>query len=278
MGTQQGLFFQALIERFPHPKLRAVLEAAPEEIFSQLRTLPDKAGIAPEMVWTTPRSLLLSLHPSWHEEIIEHCPQVLQPRLRTLLQDAREHPKDDKNPVALFLLDYLVSQWPDKQTQGVEAIEETPLRWLADCDEQRVAKIADLLAVHDVVDIIRHIVDKKILQKILSPFSPFQQRYLRSLLHRPIHSATLNKELLALLKGNSEEARARLLQRGFERIGQSLKEAPPLLIWHVLHHVDRERAQFLSEVLNRTASGSELAEAKRNAIHAHEFLKRTEKP
>ena len=275
MGTQQGLFLQALVERFPNSKLRAVIEAAPEAIVSQFRTLPEKVGISPETVWTAPRALLLSIHPSWHEEIIEQCPAALQSHLRTILQDAKDHRIDEKNPVTLFLIDYLVSQWPDRNVQGVEAIEETPLRWLADCNEQEITTIAELLAVHDVVDIIRHIVDKKVLQKILLPFSTFQQRYLRSLLHRPIRSATLNKELLALLKDNPEEAKEHLLNRGLEKVGQALKGSPQLLSWHVLHHLDRERAQFLTEIMARKASELEIAGAKKSVIHAHEFMKRT---
>lgn len=275
MGTQQGRFLQALIERFPNPKLRAVLEAASEAILSQFRTLPEKAGIAPEMVWTAPRALLLSIHPSWHDEIIEQCPKALQAHLRAILQKAEKHRADENNPVTLFLLDYLVSQWSDKNVQGVEEIEETPLRWLADCNEQQITAIAELLAVHDVVDIIRQIVDKKILQKILLPFTQLQQRYLRSLLHRPVRSATLNKELLALLKENPEEAKVHLLNQGLEKIGQALKGSSQLLSWHVLHHLNRKQARFLSEVIARKASESELAEAKKTVIHAHEFMKRT---
>ena len=275
MGTQQGRFLQALIERFPNLKLRAVIEAAPEAIVSQFRTLPEKAGITPEMVWAAPRALLLSIHPSWYDEIIEQCPKALQSHLRAILQDAKEQRIDGKNPVTLFLLDYLVSQWSDKNVEGIEGVEETPLRWLADCNEQQITTIAELLAVNDVVDIIRQIVDKKILQKVLFPLTTLQQRYLRSLLHRPVRSATLNKELLTLLKDNPEEAKVHLLNRGLEKIGQALKGSPQLLSWHVLHHLNRERARILSEIITRKASESELTGAKKTVIHAYEFMKRT---
>jgi hypothetical protein len=276
MGTQQGLFLKALIERFPNPALHAVLEAAPEEFVAKFRTLPDTAGIAPEMVWKSSRILLLSIHPSWHEEILEHCPQVLQPVLRNVLCDAQQHRFDIKNPMTLFLLDYLISQWSDKDIQGLAAIEGTPLQWMADCTEQQLDKIAELLAVYDVADIIRHIVDKKILQNILQPFSSLQQRYLRTLLRRPAHSVTLNKDLLSLIRDDPEKAKKHLAQRGLERFGQALKDAPPSLLWHVLHHIDRQAAQAVSNIMSRSASDIELARARKSAIHAYEFLKRTE--
>ena len=274
MGIQPGLFFRALVERFPNPILPAVLEAAPETIASQLRTFPERAGIAPELLVAAPRRLFLSIHPSWREEIVKRCPKAFQPRIQAVLQGAHEH----EDPVALFLLDHLISQWPDKDVQGVEAIEETPLRWLADCDERQVNTIAELLAVHDMVDIVRQIVEKKILQKILLPFTPLQQRYLRVLLRRPARVASLNKELLSLLCDEPEKAKNRLMKRGIERLGQSLQGAPPLLVWHVLHHLDQKQAQMLSKIMGHAASESEISAARRGAIDAYDFLKRTETP
>ena len=275
METQQGIFLQALIERFPNSQLRSVLETAPESIVSRFRALPERAGVAPETVWTAPRVLLLSIHPSWHEEIVERCPKVLRTKLRSILNDAQGRPLNEMGPLTLFFLDYLVSQWTDKNVQGVEAIDETPLRWLADCDEQLIENIAELLAVHDVVDVLRRIVDKKILQKILRPFSSLQQRYLRTLLRRPISSISLNKELLALIQDDPEKAKKRLLRRGQEMFGQALKGAPSLLVWHVLHHLPQKQAQAIMKIIDSPASKAELAGASKKATHAYEFLKRT---
>ena len=275
MGTQQELFLQALIERFPNPQLHSLLESAPESILSKFRSLPERAGISPEALWTAPRALLLSIHPSWHEELVDRCPKTLQPKLRSVLKDAQSHPLNEIDPLKLFLLDYLVSQWPDKDVQGLETIGEAPLRWLADCDEQLIRQIADLLAVHDVVDILRQILDKKTLQMILKPFSPLQQRYLRALLRRPIRSVSLNKELLSLIRNDPEKAKKQLVQRGQERFAQALKEAPPLLVWHVLHHLPQKQARSLMELVDRPASKAELAGALKGAAHAYEFLKRT---
>jgi hypothetical protein len=276
MGTQQGLFFQALIERFPHPGLGDVLKTAPEPIASLLGTLPNKAEITPDKVWTAPRGRLLSIHPSWCDNVIVQCPAILQPTLQTVLRNARENHSEGLRPLPLFLLDYIVSKWPEKGVQGVESIGETPLRWLADCNEQKLNDIANLLVVHDVVDIVRHIVEKKILQKILRPFSPLQQRYLRTLLRRPIRSATLNTELLSLLQDSPEEAKECLKRRGLEKLGQSLQGTPPLLVWHVLHHVDQKLAQLLSKIIKRSVPEAERLRTRREALHAYEFLKRAE--
>jgi hypothetical protein len=272
MESLQASFLKALVEKFPHAGLTAVLEGAPEEYASKFRVLPDRSGIAPELFLSSPERLLKGLHPSWIDEILVSRPEALRPVLRTALAHEESLPPTLRS----FLLAYFVERWPDRTTLPVEFIGETSLIWLASCDDHTLTTLAELVAVPEGVDIVRHIVDKKMLQKIMAPLNVFQQRYLRSLLHRPVRTTVLNKELMELLIHDAARGAEFLRTKGFEILGAALKQEPPLLVWHVLHHLNRDRALWLQKEMGKAVSDEKQEEAKRNLMHAYQFLKKVE--
>jgi hypothetical protein len=281
MVSLKERFLKALMERFPNPGMAAALQTLPEELASKFKGLPEKVGSDPELFLEQPTRVLLGMHPSWFEELVLLCPAALQPLLRKVVLEAvgkKEKKRTEAltQPVREFLLGYLVAKWPERSIQGVESIEGASFPWLAKADERMVSSLVALLAVNDVVDVVRQIVDKKILQKILVALTPVQQRYLRSLLHRPSRSATLNKELTALLRDDPVMGAQRLMKRGFEELACAMKDEPQLLKWHVMHHIDRETAYFLKEVMAKGISSEELAEVKKHLSHAYRFLQKAD--
>jgi hypothetical protein len=279
MVSLQDQFLKALMERFGHPEMAAVIAALPEELASKFRVLPDRSGKAPELFFVASKRVLLGMHPGWFEELAQLCPQELQPVIRTALLEAsgRAVSSGALSPsIREFLLHYLVRHWPEREVEGVEYIENASFPWLLTCDEHVISKVVELLAVNDVVDVVRQTVDKKILQKILMPLTASQQRYLRSCLHRPARSATLNKELTALLLEDSKMAEEKLRMRGFEDMGQALKDEPPLFIWHMLHHIDKETARILKNEMEKEGSLKNQKGIKKRLSHAYEFLQKVE--
>ncbi len=281
MVSVQDQFLKALMERFPHPGRGAVVEALPQELAERIQCLPDKVGKAPESFFAQAKNVLQGMHPTWCEELVLLTPEPLQPLMRALILDVVGRGKKGEAagltvPVRDFLLRYVVDKWPERSIQGVEEIEGTSFRWLATSEERTIVLLAGLLAIHDVVDVVRQIVDKRILQKIFTAMTSLQQRYLRSLLHRPARSATLNKELTALLLDDPKAGAQMLMRRGLEKLAVAMQDEPPLLQWYVLHHIDQERAQFLVHAMEKKNSAAEKAEMKRHLTHAHQFLKKME--
>jgi hypothetical protein len=281
MVSLEEQFLKALMERFPHPGMAAVLDTAPDDIASKFKGLPEKADKAPELFFIQPKRLLEGMHPSWCEELVLLCPAAMRPLIRKVVLDAvgkgmRKGIETLSEPIREFLLRYLVEKWPERNVQGVESIEGASFQWLAISDERMVFILAELLAVNDVVDVVRQIVDKMILQKILAALTPIQQRYLRSLLHRPSRSATLNKELTALLLDDPKTGAQTLMKRGFEELAYAIKDEPSLLQWHMMHHIDREKACFLKKIMEKEVSLVNQKEAKRHLSHAHQFLQKAE--
>lgn len=279
MVVVEGQFLKALMERFAHPGMASVIQTLPPELASAFQELPERVGKAPELFFIQPKRVLGGMHPSWCEELVQLSPPVLQPLIRQLVLEAVGKEKTEEtisDPVRQFLLRYAISKWPERSIQGVESIEGASLQWLAAYNEQTLYSLAELLAVNNVVDIVRQIVDKKVLQKILASLTVLQQKYLRSVLHRPVRSATLNKELTALLIDDPVTGAQTLLKQGFEELGHAIKSEPQLLQWHVLHHIDREKAIFLKGVMESKISSGEEAEIKKRLFHAYQFLKKVE--
>jgi hypothetical protein len=281
MASLQEQFLKALMERFPHPGMAVAIGTLPEELGSKFRELPEKVGKAPELFLVQPQRVLKGMHPSWCEELVLLSPVALQPLIRTVVLEAigkgvQIGIEALAEPVRKFLLGYLVAKWPERNTQGVEGIEGASFLWLAGCDERAIFTLAELLAVNDVVDVVRQIVDKKILQKILIALTPLQQQYLRSLLHRPSRSATLNKELTALLRNDPVAGAQNLMRKGVEELALAMKDEPDLLQWHVLHHIDREKACFFKKVMEKEISPEEQKEMKKHLSHAYQFLQKVE--
>ncbi len=281
MVSLQDEFLKALMERFPNPGMAAVIEALPEELGSKFRLLPQRVGKAPELFFAQPKRVLAGMHPSWCEELVHFSPEALRPLIRMLVLDAvgKNEGKTEISltvPLRNFLLRYLVDKWPERTIQGVESIEGASFGWLAKSDERTLLSLVELLAVNDVVDVVRQIVDKKTLQKILAVLTPLQQRYLRSLLYRPIRLATPNKELTTFLLDDPTLGAQRLTQRGFEELAIAMKQEPELLQWHVLHHIDRKKASFLKEVMEKKVAPEEVSKVQKHLSHAYQFLKKME--
>ena len=272
MGSLQEQFLKSLIEKFPHSGMTAVLENLPEELAAPYRVLPDKVNIAPELFFSVPSRILATIHPSWVEELLVRCPEALHPILRSVLLASESKEAQISEVLRAFLLSYLLRKWPERGALGVEFIEETEFRWLVACDEKTIVVLAELLAVYDVVDVVRQIVDKRILQKILSLLTPMQQRYLRSLLPRPARSAPLNKELVSLLLDESYGREQWLKNKGLQEFGHARKDQPKLLVWHVLHHIDREKALFFEKVMEKEISAKEQIEVQKRLTNAYQFL------
>lgn len=279
MASLQDQFLKALVERFAPQGIEAVIETLPEDLASKFRTLPEKVGKPPELFLAESKGVLSSMHPSWYEELVKGCPEELHGVIRTaiLISSGRGAPKSALSlspALTEFLINYLIGHWPERNVEGIENSTGATFPWLLTCDEETINKLAELLAVNDVVDIVRQTVDKRILQKILLPFTPLQQRFLRSCLHRPARLATLNKELTALLVEDPKRAAKTLLKRGFEEIGVALKGEPPLFVWHVLHRMDRKRADVLKKLMEREIPLTEQKGIKKRLSQAYQFLQK----
>lgn len=277
---------RALIERFGAPAFSSVVEQMPEEMALPFQSLPEKAEIPPANFFISAKKILAMMHPSWYEEMVAFCPPALQPAINGALGENGYPPV-----IKQYLLTYLVRKWPDRNIQSVDHIPETPLRFLLDCDEQMVLLLAQLLAVHDIVDDVRKIVDKKLLQQILRKLSTPQQKYLKTLLQQPAHSlqgggasalkglknskrTQTAQGLVGLLLQDPERGSHMLYHRGLSKLAEAVNKESSLFLWHILHRLEHNTALAVQHEMEHTQIDS--GRAKKQLLFAYQFLKRLE--
>ncbi len=279
-------FTKALLERYGLDRDGAFFqEVLPQDIALRLNNLPAASlGANPERFIFFRSTLLQTLHVSWRDEIVNSIPQVLReiaknailpseiekPQLADtskqnlspesdegaeIIHDApiaeagSHYPVIEDLELRKLTVEALLESSRLLDVEPIEALPESDFRWFLDAPYEMKIKVIDLVAVFDVTEEVRQIVDKKTLHLVLSLLSDSQQRYLKSLLHMPLKLTREPLELIAKLRQGVEKdtIRSYIHERGLARLSQILKEEAPLFTWYVLHSLDVKRAKWIEK-------------------------------
>jgi hypothetical protein len=138
--------------------------------------------------------------------------------------------------------------------------------------KEELLEIIDLLAMHDVVDEIRHIVDKKQLLAILQYLSTEQQHYLKVLLRQKSRVKPTGLSIRELLKEGKKFPQA-IHKLGLQRFAFALSGASDDFTLHILHALDFQRAKFLQNHIQKEEVPNQTPEALLQVQHIIQFLK-----
>lgn len=240
----------------------------------------------PSLVLFVPREWLSSIDSSWLKPVLEALPKPLQqaylaafPRevgaalgLKEVSVQAQEAPNSSLHD---FLLSYLYKLWNDKEVNPKEFLSTWELSSLLKMSRKELLEIIDLLAMYDLVEEMRQIVDKRLLQAVLQHLSQSQQHYLRLLLRQKSKQKPMTLSVKELMK---EGKFCQLLHKfGLQRLAIAFSGADEDFIWHILHTLDSNRANFLTSYLQKEEVAKETPAARLQVQHIIQFLK-TETP
>ncbi len=247
----QELLSRALFEHVKRPNREAAVQQLPEDLQRRYReTISLDAKSLAEVISDPMRSLKM-IHQSWYEDVLRCSPNALQGALKNLFSMSYGPLEKDRSPIAEFLLHYAIQHWPDCNKASVETLQNHPLYWILQLDAESVALLASLLAIHEIVDSVRKIVDKKTLHRVLCFLTPIQQRYLRSLLQRKSEGLSTKLSCQDLLKADESEAENLLLECGYGQLSFLLSGQDDLFYWHLYHRLDKKFAEQLQKrILN----------------------------
>jgi hypothetical protein len=252
---RKDLFMELLANKYNPSKQQALLSLLPEKNRPQLASIGEQDA-----------KKALPIAPLWLEHIhyshliapLEKIKKELRPYVLASLPEAQKEPliKLEKlkaeeipslSPIAkTFFCQFLWREWKQKDEEALplSLLQETPLSSLLSLTKRELIELVDLIAMHDLVDELRAIVDKKLIVSILQNLSPNQQKYLKVCLHQKAKPISISLNIKELYKNKALFLKT-LHKRGLKRLAIALSGEPPDLVFHLSHIFDSGRGQIL---------------------------------
>lgn len=271
--TKKGsLFLRLLLNKFLGGKADLLSKLLPKEEVDNLNSVQSSSS-EPELILFDSKTWLTICDPSWYESITKNLPEQLQGLYKELLHNKTERLSPD---VTQFLLDYFHKEWlknlNDDEPLPKELIEAGDLGPLLELKKAEMLEVIDLLSMHNLVDEVRHVVDKRILHVLSQALSSNQQQYLRMCLRQKTKHHAPTFSLRDLLKEPKKLPQV-LHKQGLKRMAVALSGQSKDFIWYVVHTLDIARAKFLQADIQEEAVAHATKLAQLEILQIIQFLK-----
>lgn len=181
MQSKSNVLLKVLLNKYHPGPPQAFLKCLPPDEVKEVAAVDTASNdITPALTW--PQDIVSHTHYSWLAPVIEKMPKHIQlPIVASLPQPQNAGVgKMLKLPVLpapppstqAFLLAQLYKAWNPTDALPREYLPKTSLEALLTLSKADLVDLIDLLAMYDLSDAIRHIVDKKYLKKIYQCLSP----------------------------------------------------------------------------------------------------------
>jgi hypothetical protein len=270
------IFLRLLLNKYFVGKPDTLAKIMPKEDADQLAAtlLPQRD---PNMMLFVPQNWLSSIDSSWLKPAVEKMPKQLQEvyakAFPTIFGTSKEEKAGAYNEtVQDFLISHLRGAWEEKEAPPKELLPTWELSGLLSLSRPELMEIIDLLSMHDLVEEMRHIVDKKLLQSVLQHLTIEQQHYLRVLLRQKSRGLASTLSVRELLKEGKKFPQL-LHKFGLQRFAFALSGASNDFTWHILHALDFNRAKFLQNHIKKEEVPNQTRQALLQVQHIIQFLK-----
>lgn len=256
MQSKTSTFLKVLINRF-HPGIsQAFFKSLPPEDVKEAyaaTTASQDTSIATS--WTA--NLISRTHYSWLAPSVQALPESLKSAVINALPESHAKglkkllnikvPSSPLTPnMKAFLLGQLYQHWNPEDALPPEYLPQSLLEPLNELSKNELIDLIDMLAIYDLAEAVRHIVDKKNLKAIYLCLSPEKQKFLRTCLHKKEKLAAPKLDI-AKWNGSQEELNSILHRRGLLRLGKALCGQNRYFVWNIVHTLDTGRGKAISE-------------------------------
>lgn len=256
MKPKGHIFFKVLLNKFNPGSAESLLKYLPKEEAQNISRQPQLSN-DPSEVFTWPEMLIARTHYSWLAPILAQMPKKLQPTILAALPpqailglqkitNIQPQKNSLSSPAKAFLIQQLFRQWKPSEAVPLDFLPKTPLRPLLDMPKKDMVQVIDFLGLYDLVDAIRHIVDKKQLKAIYTALNPQKQQFIRSLLLKR-EKITAPKLDLGKWDFSPSTLNDMIHKRGLIRFTKALSGQDPDFLWHIIHILDTGRGTLISQ-------------------------------
>lgn len=192
--------------------------------------------------WLTP---LIAQYPAPVDSLmIDALPEHLSESLHRSLKKKRVYDKIS-TPMRNYLTGLIYQKLDNENVLPVSYLPESSLNVLAEYTKVELVQLCDYIALQDLAEGIRFIVDKKKLNMIYQWLSPAKKQYLKICLHQrdklPVAKLELDK-----WDSNDSKLKEILHKRGLVRFAKALSGQHPDLVWAITHILDTGRAAVIN--------------------------------
>ena len=234
--------------------------------------------------FTAKNKWIQDIHYSWFREPLEKAPASFQKVILTALpvnvataldtsaKRIGQYPETVRQLVLEVFFRYFSSCEPGADVVLPKALlPKSDLGPLLTLSKQELVDIITLLAMFDLADEIRHVVDRKLLQMIVGRLPQKMQRFLRSCMSQKAKLALAPMHIEKIYK-DERQFDKKLHHRGLQRLAIALSGQSVDFIWHFLHTLDTGRGNVLMKQINREVQPSTPV-AKMQLLVAVQYIK-----
>lgn len=282
MTSKTSAFFKVLINRF-HPGInQSFFKSLPSEDTKEAYAEPTSSQDT-SLAFSWPYLLVSRTHYSWLMPHIEKLPKQIQNPVICALPDPQFKgiSKLLKLPLSraeitpnmkAFLIGQLYQQWQPREAIPLEYLPPSHLNPLLELSKAELVDLIDLLAIYDLAEAIRHIVDKKNLKAIYLCLSPQKQQFLRLCLHKKEKLAA-SKLDISKWDGTQTHLATILHHRGMLRFGKALCGQSRNFLWLLTHLLDTGRGAVVAQYYQEDQIPGVTSLLAQQLINALNFLK-----
>lgn len=250
MQPKSSLLLKVMLNRFHPGAAQSIVKFLPQEEASAVAAQTTLSqDILPAITW--PQDAVTHSHYSWLAPAIKNFPETIQRLILAALPETQSTGLSkllkipySSTPLSqnakTFLIQQLYNKWQPLDAVPVQYIPNCSLERLLTLSKAELVALIDLLAMYDLADAIRHIVDKKNLKNIYYCMTPQQLQFLKICLHKKEKLAAPKLEI-EKWDGSRVKLNTILHRRGMLRLGKALCGQGREFLWHITHILDTGR-------------------------------------
>lgn len=281
MEVEKSIIFRVLMSRFHHGSPEILLKGLSAE---DARLIMDQEVHAHNVsaIFPVYQEVVGKIHYSWLPKVIQEFPVELQELIigsfpaqqgfelsKLMGKSFHEH---QLSSWVKGVLNRLIYEKLDMNAiLPISFLPPSTLNSLADLNKTELVQLIDFLALQDLAEALKFIVDKKKIKGIYQWLSPRKQTYLKICLHR--------KDKLALPQlesnkwhDNYDKVGMQLHRRGLHRFARSLSGQHPDLLWYIMHILDSGRGSIISKYYTKESIPGVTPTLTQQLIHLMNFL------
>jgi|GEM_PF-5241131 len=257
MSDKSLLFLKAFLENVAPDKKDLLLSFLSPSMVNKLSSL-SVLPCDPSSLFLSNEKVMETIHPSWFIPALKMLKSQDLNYFSSCFTEEQysylsKHLSLERLPLPSFakgfLFQILLKKMDGKEIFPIECLPSSSLNELLSLSFHQLDELIELLSMHDLSVEVKKIINPNILKQLDKYLSKEQKSYLKSLLQKkePLFFGKFN---LDKWNGDADSLKKMLLSRGLNRLAKAFSRENPVLIWYMIHHLEKELGQTFKKLVS----------------------------